>query len=81
MANIQNAQIPVALRAGRPTDSSACSRICFEAFERIARQHNFPPDFPSVDVATGLIHDAVVAPGLLQRCCGNGRRNCRQQLP
>jgi len=63
MANIQNAQIPVALRAGRPTDSSACSRICFEAFERIARQHNFPPDFPSVDVATGLITMLLSHPG------------------
>ena len=63
MANIQNAQIPVALRPGRPTDSSACSRICFEAFEGIARQHNFPPDFPSVDVATGLITTFLSHPG------------------
>ena len=55
MADVQGAQIPVTLRPGRPTDISACGRICYEAFEAIARQHNFAPDFPSVDVATGLI--------------------------
>ena len=55
MADLQGAQIPVTLRPGRPTDTSACGRICYEAFEAVARQHNFAPDFPSVDVATGLI--------------------------
>ena len=55
MADVPGAQIPVTLRPGRPTDISACGGICYEAFEAIARRHNFAPDFPSVDVATGLI--------------------------
>jgi predicted N-acetyltransferase YhbS len=63
MANVQNTQIAVTLRPGRTTDSSACSRICFEAFEAIARQHNFPPDFPSIDAATGLITTFLSHPG------------------
>ena len=63
MANVRNTQIAVTLRPGKPTDSSACSRICFEAFEAIARQHNFPPDFPSVDAATGLITTFLSHPG------------------
>lgn len=54
MVNVQSTQT-VTLRPGRPTDNNACGRICFEAFKGIARQHNFPPDFPSVDVANGLI--------------------------
>ena len=63
MANVQNTQIAITLRPGRPTDSSACSRICFEAFQAIAREHNFPPDFPSVDAATGLITTFLSHPG------------------
>ena len=45
----------VSLRPGLPSDSAECGRICYEAFESIARQHNFPPDFPSVQVATDLL--------------------------
>ena len=61
MADIQ--QNAVALRPGRATDSSVCGRICYEAFEAIARQHNFPPDFPSIDVATELITMLLSHPG------------------
>jgi predicted N-acetyltransferase YhbS len=53
----------VTLRPGRATDNSACGRICYEAFEAIARQHNFPPDFPSVQVATELITMLLSHPG------------------
>jgi predicted N-acetyltransferase YhbS len=44
-------------------DIPECGRICFEAFEAIARSHNFPPDFPSVDVATELASSLVAHPG------------------
>jgi hypothetical protein len=37
----------VSLRPGRPMDAKVCGRICYEAFGAIARQHSFPPDFPS----------------------------------
>src|SRR4030095_3231599 len=53
----------VTLRPGRTTDSSACGRIGYDAFEAIAHQHNFPPDFPSVDVATDLITMQLSHPG------------------
>ena len=43
------------LRPGRPMDAKACARICYEAFGTVARQHNFPPDFPSLDVAADLM--------------------------
>src|SRR5688572_19739589 len=45
----------VNVRPGRPEDAPACSRICYEAFKTIAEAHNFPPDFPSVEAATGLM--------------------------
>ncbi len=43
------------MRPGRPADAEICGRICYEAFESIARMHNFPPDFPSGDAATELL--------------------------
>jgi GNAT superfamily N-acetyltransferase len=42
------------LRAGRIEDAERCGSICYEAFKAIADQHNFPPDFPSAEVAQGL---------------------------
>ena len=63
MANVKDTQTTVTLRPGRPADNGACGRICYEAFEAIARQHNFPPDFPSVDVATDLITMLLSHPG------------------
>src|SRR5688500_4259724 len=43
------------LRAGRPEDAGACGTICYEAFKAIAEQHGFAPDFPSPEVAGGLL--------------------------
>ena len=45
----------VSLRPGRPEDAAACGAICYEAFKGIATQHNFPPDFPSKEVAVQLL--------------------------
>jgi hypothetical protein len=36
-------------------DVSAAGRICYEAFKAIAGAHNFPPGFPDLDIAVGLI--------------------------
>lgn len=43
------------LRPGRAGDAEVCGRICFEAFAAIARQHNFPLDFPTPEIAIGLV--------------------------
>jgi GNAT superfamily N-acetyltransferase len=45
----------VTLRPGRVEDARACGSICYEAFKAIAEAHNFPPDFPSPEIATGLL--------------------------
>jgi predicted N-acetyltransferase YhbS len=63
MANLQGAETTVTFRPGHPTDTTACGRICYEAFEAIARQHNFTPDFSSVEAATGLITMLLSHPG------------------
>ena len=45
----------ITLRPGSPADAGACASICFEAFRDINDRHAFPPDFPSVDAAQGLM--------------------------
>jgi predicted N-acetyltransferase YhbS len=44
----------VAIRRAKPEDESACAQICYEAFYKIATDHNFPPDLPSAEVAAGI---------------------------
>jgi len=53
----------VILRPGTPDDASACGVICFEAFKAIASEHNFPWDFPTVEIATGLVEKLLAHPG------------------
>ncbi len=53
----------VTLRQGRSEDSKECGRILYEAFKSIADQHNFPPDFPSTEIATGRASTLMSHPG------------------
>jgi predicted N-acetyltransferase YhbS len=46
----------ISLRPGTPDDAQACGTICYEAFKNIADAHGFTPDFPSADVAIGLMN-------------------------
>jgi GNAT superfamily N-acetyltransferase len=54
---------PVAIRKARLEDAPVCGRICYEAFTKISTDHAFPPDFPSVEVATGLLSMMFAHPG------------------
>lgn len=45
----------VTLRPATPADIETCGRICYDAFTAISAKHNFPPDFPSPDIATGFL--------------------------
>ena len=52
----------VTLRPGNAADAERCGEICYHAFKAIAEQHNFPPDFPSPEVATGLLASLLAHP-------------------
>jgi len=52
----------ITLRPGAAADAAACGAICYEAFKAIAEAHNFPPDFPSAEVATGLMSTLLAHP-------------------
>ncbi|HZZ01117.1 MAG TPA: GNAT family N-acetyltransferase [Candidatus Baltobacteraceae bacterium] len=47
--------LDVTVREAEKSDAAACGRICFDAFSAVASAHNFSPDVPSVEVATGLV--------------------------
>jgi GNAT superfamily N-acetyltransferase len=52
----------VILRRGTPADAEACGAICYRAFRAIAEQHNFPPDFPSAEIATSVVGPLLSRP-------------------
>lgn len=47
----------ITLRRGKHEDAKQCGMICYNAFKTIAEQHNFPPDFPSPEIAIALISE------------------------
>ncbi len=49
----------VVLRPGRAADANACGAICYQAFKKIAEEHNFPTDFPAPEAAIGLMNYAL----------------------
>src|SRR5687768_11465710 len=51
-------------RPGRLEDAPACGEICYRAFKTISEHHNFPPDFPSVEAAIGLMAAILSKPGV-----------------
>jgi GNAT superfamily N-acetyltransferase len=53
----------IKLRPGTAGDAAIGGRIAYEAFKEIAEAHNFPPDLPSVEVASGLLSWILEHPG------------------
>ena len=51
------------LRPGTVEDAKTCGTICYNAFKTIAEAHSFPPDFPSPDVAIGVLTWMLSHPG------------------
>jgi len=51
------------LRPGTADDAKSCGPICYHAFKTISEAHNFPPDFPSPEVATGVLAWLLSHPG------------------
>lgn len=52
------------LRPGKPDDAKACGQICFDAFTTISKQHNFPPDLPAPEMATGFLTMLLARPDI-----------------
>lgn len=62
---ITETEMNLKLRRGRPGDGkNGCGAICYEAFRTISAAHNFPPDFPSAEIATNLLESMLAHPGI-----------------
>jgi len=51
------------LRTAAPAEIEPAGRILYEAFATLAAKHGFPPDFPSVAVATACMRGLITNPG------------------
>lgn len=54
----------ITLRPARPEEAGKLGEICFNAFRSISDAHNFPRDFPSAEVATGLMSMMISRPDI-----------------
>ncbi len=54
----------ISLRKGRSNDAQRAGSICYEAFKALADQHRFPPDFPSAEVAIGVLSSLLARPDI-----------------
>ncbi|MDQ3587128.1 MAG: GNAT family N-acetyltransferase [Actinomycetota bacterium] len=63
MANT-TAETGIEIRHPASQDAEECGRICFEAFRSIAERHSFPPDFPSPEMAAGVMSMLIAHPGI-----------------
>jgi GNAT superfamily N-acetyltransferase len=52
----------VVVRTATTEDVATCGQICYDAFTAINTAHGFPPDFPSPEVAAGLISSMFSSP-------------------
>lgn len=53
----------ITTRRGTSEDSKVCGKICFDAFHAIAKQHNFPSEFPLLKPTLEAISGLLANPG------------------
>jgi predicted N-acetyltransferase YhbS len=52
------------MRGATREDAAVLGQINYDAFKKIADEHGFPPDFPSVDYAVGVVTSLASTPGV-----------------
>jgi predicted N-acetyltransferase YhbS len=71
------------IRRATPADAEVAGRICYDAFTTISNQHNFPPNFPSPDVAVHLLSMLFSHPGFFCVVAGHANKivgsNCMDE--
>lgn len=63
MAASPTASSSLMIRRATAADVDTCAQICYDAFNAINSQHNFPPDFPAPDVARHVMSMMFAHPG------------------
>ena len=59
---MRKVSLGIKLRLGTAEDSKLCGEICYRAFRTISEKHNFPPDFPSPELAITLLSEFMAHP-------------------
>jgi predicted N-acetyltransferase YhbS len=54
--------MPITIRRANAADAAQCGTILYIAFQKLADDHNFARDFPSAEVATGLVSMLLANP-------------------
>jgi predicted N-acetyltransferase YhbS len=62
------------LRRADIAEAPELGQICFEAFSAISKAHNFPPDFPSAEMATGMMSMLLTRPDVYSVVAQEGGR-------
>jgi GNAT superfamily N-acetyltransferase len=62
------------LREPQTADAPALGEICYQAFKAVAEAHNYPPDMPSAEAATGLITGLIANEGIYGVAAESGGR-------
>jgi GNAT superfamily N-acetyltransferase len=62
MTSSATAPTSLVIRRATAADVDACAKICYQAFTTINAEHNFPPDFPSSEVAGHVISSMFLHP-------------------
>lgn len=70
----QKTALELNLRPAKAEDASILGTICYDAFASIADAHNFPRDFPSVEVAIGLMSMMLSIDGVYSVVAQEGDR-------
>lgn len=60
----EDVPIDLHLRPAGAADAQRCGQICYEAFAAIAGRHGYPPDFPSPDIAAGMLDSMIQHPNI-----------------
>ena len=55
--------MPPQIRSATREDAEVCGEICYRAFCAIADQHNFPHEFPALEVAVAVVTTMISKPG------------------
>lgn len=53
----------IILRPVSTGDAPECGRVLYEAFKSLADHHRFPPDFPTAEIAAGMLGKFIAHPG------------------
>ena len=49
------AKAEVVIRVATPNDAAVCGQICYDAFSTLNAKHGFPLDFPTPEIAIGIL--------------------------